>query len=94
MSPAFAGPALLALAALLSSLGGAGFALAAPVHPLAVNAVRCLTAAGVSAVFFAADRRLPGCASPPPGAGSVWPSPPSFSPWRPPWQEPAPPPCC
>lgn len=59
MSPAFAGPALLALAALLSSLGGAGFALAAPVHPLAVNAVRCLTAAGVSAVFFAADRRLP-----------------------------------
>ena len=59
MFPAFAGPALLALAALLSSLGGAGFALAAPVHPLAVNAVRCLTAAGVSAVFFAADRRPP-----------------------------------
>lgn len=59
MSRTLPGPVLLVLAAVLSSLGGAGFALAAPVHPLAVNAVRCLTAAGVSALFFIQDRALP-----------------------------------
>lgn len=59
MSRFLSGPALLLLAAALSSLGGVGFALAAPVHPLAVNALRCLAAAGVSALFFLKDRTLP-----------------------------------